>query len=125
VQRRQAEEQARGDPGQDRREERSRQGEAERGAQHRAQLGEAHAQAALEEDERERRRSHLPGEVVVAELDPPGAVGPDDHPDREEEQQRGDPHPIGEQRGDERRGQQRAGDQDDERLGRHPAMSVA
>ena len=83
------------------------------GPQHGPDLGEARDQAALEEDGRQGDDPHPARELVVVELDPPGAVRADDHPEAQEEEEAGHAEAPGEQGGGQRGGQQRTCDEDE------------
>ena len=82
------------------------------GAEHGADLRPARGQAALEEDQDEGDRAQRPGQLGVVELDPADPLGAGEHAEAEEEQQAGDPDPVGEQGADDAGGEQGAGDQD-------------
>ena len=80
--------------------------------EHRPDLRPARGQPALEEDQDQRDRPQRPRQLGVVELDPADPLRAGEHAEGEEEQQARDPHPVGEQRADDPRGEQGAGDQD-------------
>jgi hypothetical protein len=82
----------------------------------RVDLRPARGEPALEEDQHQRDRAERPRQLVVLEVDAADAFGAGQHPEREEQQQRRDPHAVGEQRADDPGGQQDAGDEDQDRV---------
>ena len=112
-------------PADDRAQDRAEHGEGQRRAQDGPDLRPARGQAALEQDQRQRDDAHAAGQLVVAEVDPPDAVGPDRHPDPQEQQQARDPHPPGQQGRGQARGQQGAGDEQELAVGHPPPVRPA
>ena len=92
-----------------------------RGAEHRPDLRPAGGQAALEEDQDEGDRAQGAGQLGVVEVDPADPLRAGEHPEPEEEQQAGDPDPVGEQRPDDAGGEQGAGDEDQLGVVLHPS----
>ena len=69
--------------------------------------------ATLEENQRKRDDANAACELVVIEVDPVGTVGPDCHPDAEEQHQRGKADSAGEQRRRDARCEQKPSRQDE------------
>ena len=88
-------------------------------------LAPARGQAALEQDQRQGDDADAAGELVVAEADPPDPVGPEGHADAQEQQQAGDAHAPGEQRGRQAHAQQGAGDEEELAVGHPPPVRPA
>ena len=60
-------------------------------------------EAALEEDQHDADRAQGAGQLDVVELDPAGSFAADEHAEAEEEDQPGNPYPVGDhRRGDAR-----------------------
>ena len=107
------EQQHRGDAGDQRAQRRRDQRQRDRGPEHGPDLDHARGEAALEQDQGERDDPDRAREVVVAELDPARAVGPDRHPETQEQQQAGHPQLARHERGQQARCEQRSRDEDE------------
>jgi hypothetical protein len=107
---RQAEERHRRDAREHRGDDRAHDRQRERRPQHRSQVGEVRAEAAFEEDQRERERPDPARGLIVVEPDPAGPVGANGDPDRQEQDERGEAKPLRGERGEQRACQQRSRD---------------
>jgi len=81
------------------------------GHRHLAQPSPRGRQPALEEDRSQTDDADLARELGVVELDPAGTVGAEQHPEREEGYERGDAGPMGAERDDDARQQDRTDEQ--------------
>ena len=107
-----AEDPLRRQPGDDRGDHRADGRQRCRGSQHRADLRPAGGEAALEQDQDEGDRPQGARELGVVEVDPADPLRAGEHPEPEEQQQAGDPDPVGEERPDDAGGEEGAGDED-------------
>ena len=81
--------------------------------EHRPDLAEARRQPALEEDRGQGDHAQTLGELVVVEIDPAGAVGPEQHAETEEEKEARHAQAARQQGRGERRREQSTGDEDE------------
>jgi hypothetical protein len=86
--------------------------QTDRGPQHGPDLVEPRDQAALEQDQRQRDDADRARQLVVAEVDPVQAVGPDRHADAEEQQQSRKANALREQGRGDAGSEQGPGDED-------------
>ena len=86
----QTEQPGRGETGEECSDDRADEGEAHGLAEHRADLAPAGGDPSLEQDQRQGDDPDRAGEPVVAEGDPPEAVGADRHPEAEHQDETGD-----------------------------------
>ena len=117
------EEPGRGDPGDHGGADRADGRERDGGAEHGADLVPAGGQTTLEQDQDEADRPQGPGQLGVVEVDAADALGADQHPEAEEEQQARDAYAVGDLRRGEAGGEQEAGDEDQLVVGRHQALA--
>ncbi len=94
-------------------------GEREGGAQHRSDLAEARAEAALEQDEQQRSAANEAGELVVREVDPAESIRADGHTQPQEQHEGRQPEPGGEHRCEHPTGEQGSRDEDELRVVDH------
>ena len=117
--RRQMEQRRRGEAGNHPGHDRPDDSQAQRRAEHGADIAPPCRETALEQDQRQRDYPDPPGEGVVVERDPPEALGPDRHPQPEHEHKARHAQPPGQQRGGQAPGQHGPGDQEDQPVA-HP-----
>ena len=104
------------EPGHDRGDDGADGRQRRRGPEHRSDLRPAGGQASLEQDQDEGDRPQGAGELGIVELDPADPLRAGEHAEAEEQQQAGDPDPVGEERADDAGGEQGAGDEDQLRV---------
>ena len=110
---------ARDDPGDQRAPRGADRGQRDRRSEHGPERAKPGGEAALEQDQHKRDRSHQFGERVVREVDPAEPVGAHGHPQSEEQDQRRQAQARGHRRGDHAGRQQGSAGEDELRVGDH------